>query len=321
VGAFLGSPLVAYNVSTVGSVLSRDAVVGYVLTKKDVGYDWSPATGGGGTTTFDGTTIVSGTGGAYRVSAGISTAGSYLGSPTVAPNVSTVTSILESPSTSGYVLAKTGTNSFGWAAPAAGGGGGGSGNLTSITVNVVLSNTAAGASGWVNDNTNTAVYGAGGIVVNITETNAATNLPSGWTVVGTATSVGLANASLTAKQLTPVSMRVLYAVGATNIPTVSPPANGPGATASAITTGHSVGNQWVSYLIDSSGTGAITSAGATGTTTVSPFASLDGQTLSYKLLALTGGTPANSFMNPNLQIGGNLKAMYIMLNYMFDLSP
>jgi hypothetical protein len=57
------------------------------------------------------------------VASNVSTAGSYLGLPVVASNVSTVGSVLTQTATQGQYLVKTGTTTYGWSTIVASGGG------------------------------------------------------------------------------------------------------------------------------------------------------------------------------------------------------
>ena len=338
---------VASNISTAGSVLAGTATEGKILAKVagGINYDWviPPPSA-----VFDNKTIIS-TAGIYSVGSNISTAGSYLGN--VAPDVSTVTSIISSTATTGYLLAKTGPSAYGWQAPPAGGTSitfdntivqtgatyGVASNISTvasiisstattgyllaktgpsaygwqappvsglvpITVNIVYSNTTGVAQSWSYSSDTVT------LVVNSNLTIAATTLPTGWSLYTASanTQIGLRNASLSAAQMTPVSLSVSYANTINNLFN---------------------GSSWKTYAIDASGlvpaSGGLNSAsGDTGVIQVVPQPTLDSFTLLQNFAAVNSLTTwlPNVALTSAVQIIPNGTAQYVKLHFVFNLA-
>jgi hypothetical protein len=326
--AFLGSPIVASNVSTTGSAVSAAAAgANYVLTKTTNGLaTWAPPpAGGSGGSSFvgDNSMIVSSVSGVYTVTSTISTAAAFLGSPIVASNTSTVTSYLgglnsaayasttasvvsATPSGENYVLTKSQTGLATWAAPAAGGGG----TSVNFMVNIVYSNTQAVATLWDSAT-------GGHMVLDATTMNLsnATNLPTGWSlgytgVSGTGfTSFFLSTTgalNYTARQMTPVNVRILFAKT-----TSGGASTAPQATA------------WTSMAADGDSMAiSIADKGRFGDITAVPLkAGLNRQTL-YSFTK-GGTTYSSAVLTPstdNWKIPGNANALLCKMYLEFDLS-
>ena len=275
-GSYLGN--VAPDVSSITSIISSTATTGYLFAKTGPSaYGWQAPPAGGTSITFDNTIIQ--TGATYGV----------------ASNISTVASVISSTATTGYLLAKTGPSAYGWQAPPVSG-------LVPITVNVVYSNTTGSPQPWYYDSDTTT------IVVNSNLTIAATTLPTGWSLYTAAanTRIGLRNSSLTAAQMTPVSLSVSYAKDINALSNAS---------------------SWRTYVIDHSGLqpasgGLISAAGDTGLIIAVPQPTLDSFTLLQRFAienGLSGTWGANSALGA-IDIPGSGTAQYVKFHFLFNLA-
>ena len=293
-GSYLGP--IAASVANTTSLINAAATAGQVLTKTATSYAWSNATGGGGGGSIltDNTTLVSSISGVYSV----------------ATNITNAASAVNAAGTVGYVLTKTATSAT-W--QAASGGGGGGGGLSNITIKLAYSNASGGTTPW-NDSA------AGNILINSNLTNSLNTLPSGWTILYDGpnlantgyTKVGLFNASFTPSQITPVSVRAIYA-----------------KSSGAGTITNFIGRSWLSYALDNSyqsaEAAAITintvSGSTTGLYTVAPQTTLDGSTFNPGVGAAAGVTPAptnSALAAADGQLLATQTAMYVKLSFMFD---
>jgi len=310
---YLGNATVASNVSSVTSVISSVATTGYVLTKTGPSaYGWAAAAGGG-TYSADLSTISTVSTNVFGVIGNVSTAGAYLGpvavnlstylgNATVASNVSSVTSVISSVATTGYVLTKTGPSAYGWAAAA---GGGSSGPL-SFMVNIVYSNSDPAPQAWNDPGTL--------IVLNsnaMTASNAA-NLPTGW-ILGFNTSSGTGYTKFflsttgalnyNARQMTPINIQILYA--------------------KTITGGNSTIPQALTWQCQD--TASVYSGANYPNATNGKLAFITAVPAgTFDLLSLYNGTTGNSspiVATTTYSIPGTSNATLIKMRFEFDLSP
>jgi hypothetical protein len=273
-GSYLGP--IAASVANTTSLINAAATAGQVLTKTATSYAWSNATGGGGGGSIltDNTTLVSSISGVYSVGT----------------NITNAASVVNAAGTVGYVLTKTATSAT-W--QAASGGGGSTNGVTSITLNIVYSNTSTTDNfAWTDSSAL--------IKMNTALTTAANTLPSGWSIgyigenLGAASKLYLSNSSLNATKLHPIAIRAHYA------PTT-------------VTT--STANQWVTFNL-TTGLGGNTNStnGKTFDLTVSPWTQLDNQTLEY----FAKGETFNSNSTSAYIMNFGTTARMLRINFLFD---